>query len=459
MLSVLGQLQALWRSSVKILRHTAFESLFHASRMDPASHTHCLLLLHLPASALAGIDLLSFTTTPRFKGVKNLPPGLHFTFAASDSSLSVRYGAWFYVSPGAGPPQVFIKKWNPETEDLVAEPSQTELLRWRANLGAIWKDGLTPYRQTVVQDDTAEDDDVMEESSDWNKLTSRVSQSLLSRICGLQPDHWSLSSASSAAQDLDDIPGLEESNSVLHPEKELRFFPINLKQTWRSGATGRERTEAAQDRSWALGDLIEQHGISEDTRSREFEILGELQFCFLMVLTLNNNSCLEQWKRLLTLLLTCRAAIKERFNLFLELLKTLRLQLSHCGDMDASMFDLNDGGGGFLKPCLKKFRQGLDEFDGKRKADLVDEFDELEDFLQKEFGWQLDDSYVKRGMLELEDGEQVEMDMNGADEDDETGDFAPTVVELTPAQLKALNDCHSDDSEEDADLEDMDTRF
>lgn len=431
--------------------------------MDPASQTHCVLLLDLPANALGGIDLLSFTITPRFKGVKNLPPGLHFAFAASDTSLSVRQGAWFYVSPGAGPPQVFIKKWNPETEDLVAETSQTELLKWKANLGAIWKDSLTPYRQTVHAGDTTEDDSV-EESSDWGELSSRISQSLLTRICGLYPDHWVLTSASSAAQDLETIPGLEGSNSVLRPEKELRFFPVDLKQTWREGATGRERTEAAQDRSWALGDLIEKHGISKDSRSRDFEILGELQFCFLMVLTLNNNSCLEQWKRLLGLLLTCQSAVKERFHLFLELLRTLRLQLAHCGDMDASMFDLNEQGGGFLRPLLRRFRKGLDEFDGKRKADIVDEFDDLQEFLQREFGWQLDDSYVKRGMLELEDGEQVEMDMNGVDEDDETGDFAPTVVELTPAQLKQLNGGNaghslSDESEEEADLDEMDTRY
>lgn len=428
--------------------------------MDPASQTHCVLLLNLPANALGGIDLLSFTITPRFKGVKNLPPGLHFAFAASDASLSVRHGAWFYVTPGGGPPQVFIKKWNLQTEDLVAETSQTELLKWKANLGAIWKESLTPYRQTVQAGDTAEDD-AAEESSDWGELTSRISQTLLTRICGLNPDHWALTSASSAAQDLESIPGLEASNSALHPEKELRFFPVDLKQTWREGATGRERTEAAQDRSWALGDLIEKHGISRDPRSRDLEILGELQFCFLMVLTLNNNSCLEQWKRLLSLLLTCRTAVTDRFHLFLELMRTLRLQLSHCGDMDASMFDLNEHGGGFLRPLLRKFRKGLDDVDGKRKSDIMDEFDDLQEFLQKEFRWQLDDSYVKRGMLELEDGEQVEMDMNGADEDDETGDFAPTIVELTPAQLKKLDGSNAlvDESEEEADLDEMDTRY
>ncbi|KAF2262660.1 hypothetical protein CC78DRAFT_519908 [Lojkania enalia] len=435
--------------------------------MDPASHTHCVLLLDLPPSALGGIDLLSFSTTPRFRGIKNLPPGLHFVFAASDASLSVRHGAWFYVTPGAGPPQVFIKKWDAATEELVGETSQTAVMRWRANLGSIWKDGLTPYRQIVQSTDDDKEYDVVEESTDWSRLTSGIGPTMLSRITGLNPDHWSLTSASSAAQDLEHIPGLESSNSVIHPEKELHFLPINLKQTWREGATGRERTEAAQDRSWFLGDLIDKHCKGRDVRARESEILGELQFAFLMVLTLNNNSCLEQWKRLLRLLFTCRQAVQQRPHLFTELLRTLKLQLSHCADMEAGMFDLNEQGGGFLKPLLRKFRKGLDDLDGKWKMDIVDEFDDLQDYLREQYGWELDDSFVKHGMLQLEDGEQVEMDVNSADEDDETGEYAPTIVELTPSQMRELgrnginhtSDNEMAEDEEDVGLEDMDTRY
>lgn len=430
--------------------------------MDPGLQNSCVLLLGLPPWALAGIDLLSFTTSERFRGVKAIPPGLHFIFASSDAAVSVRHGAWFYVSPGSGSPQVFIKKWDPTTEDLVAETSQAEVLRWKANLGSIWKDGLTPYRQTVKSGDTGEESDAVEESTDWAELTSRISPSLLSRITGLNPDHWSLSSASSAAQDFELIPGLESSNSVLHPEKELKFLPIDLKRTWREGATGRERTEAAKDRSWALGELIENH-----CKSSEDGFLGELQFCFLMVLTLNNNSCLEQWRRLLTLLFTCRQAVKERTPLFIEALQLLRLQLNHCADMEVEMFDLNEQGGGFLNPLLRKFRKMLDEFEGDWKKRVVIEFDQLAEFLKKEFGWELDDSFVKRGMLELEDGERVEMDVNGADEDDETGEFAPTVVDLTSEQMKELyrakpNNQHvadDRDDEEDEAIEDMDTRY
>lgn len=162
---------------------------------------------------------------------------------------------------------------------------------------------------------------------------------------------------------------------------------------------------------------------------------------------------------------TCRQAIKERSHLFLELLRTLRIQLSHCVDMDG-FFDMNEVDGGFLRPLFKKFRRNLDDFDGKWKSDMVDELDELEDYLQKQFGWERGDSFVKRGMLDLEDGERVEMDVNDADEDDESGDYAPTIVELTPAQLNELNGGDvgykkgvAEDSEEEADLDDMDERY
>ncbi|KAF1842557.1 AAR2 domain-containing protein [Cucurbitaria berberidis CBS 394.84] len=431
--------------------------------MDPSTINNCVLVLNLPPNALAGIDLLSFTTSPRFHGVKNIPPGLHFVFAASNSALSVRQGAWFYVTPGTGSPQVFVKKWDEKTEDLIAETAQTEVLRWKANLGSVWKDGLTPYRQTVQEGDSGAEEGWSEESADWGKLTSHISPTILSRICGLNPDHWSITSASSATQDLEQIPGLESSNSMLHPEKELKFLPIDLKRTWREGATGRERTEAAQDRSWFLGDLIDHHCQGEK-QGREFQVLGELQFAFLMVLTLNNDSCLEQWKRLLQLLLTCRQAVKDRSQMFLELLKTLRAQLSHCADIEGDLFDMSEVGGGFLRPLFSRFRKSLDEFDGKWKGALVYELEDLQEYLQKEFGWELDDSYVKRGMLELEDGERVEMEVNGADEDDELGDYAPVVVDLTPEQLKLLNGSdigHSKDtsSEEEAGMDEMDTRY
>jgi A1 cistron-splicing factor AAR2 len=233
--------------------------------------TAAVLLLDLPSSALAGIDLLSFTTTPRFRGVKDLPSGWHFVFTGSSTAFSVRHGLWFRVQDRH---QLTITRWHPRDETLSTVTDEAEKLRWRANIGEVWERGLTPYRQSSTTKD-----EVQDLSGDWLQLTSYVSEALLCRITQGESESLHLTSASSAAQDLDDIPGLASSESKTHPEKELHFLPVDLKRTWRPDATGRERTDAAQDRSWALSSLMSAAGNHHGD-----EIIGELQFCFLMVL-------------------------------------------------------------------------------------------------------------------------------------------------------------------------------
>jgi A1 cistron-splicing factor AAR2 len=433
--------------------------------------TPCVLLLNISPSALGGIDLLSFTTTPRFKGIKNLPPGVHFIFTSSTSSLSVRHGAWFHVksSKPDKPAPLFIKKWNPSTEALEAETSPAELLRWRANLGSIWREGLSPYRQSTAQDS----EEVTEEKNDWDLLTSEISESLLSGITGPTIDHWTLTSASSARIDEEKIPGLSQTASEILEEKELTFFPIDLKRTWRPGATGRERTEAALDHTWALNDLIENYCRDDNA----MEILGEMQLCFLMVLSLNNYSCLEQWKRILNLLLTCKTAVIQHPELYIKLLSTLRLQLQHCQDVEGGLFDLSDEGGSLLKSLLHKFKLGLAELPKDSTTSVTDELFELENYLRGEHGWRLDSDFVRKGAFELEDGEKIELEVSGYDEEDESGEYAPVVVELSPEEVAAFAGAtpfrkitihdkerkeveESDESEEEeAELEDMDMRY
>jgi A1 cistron-splicing factor AAR2 len=441
----------------------------------------CVLLLDLPPSALGGIDLLSFTTAPRFRGIKNLPLGWHFVFTSSTSDLSVRHGSWFFVEGAkSGYPEVFVKKWDPKNEELVEETDATERLRWRGNLGSIWREGLSPYRQSAFQDSS---DSVQEEKYDWILLTEHISQSLLSRIVGNKPNHWSLTSASSAPQDLEHIPGLSSNDTEIQPEKELDFLPIELKRTWRPGATGRERTDAALDHTWALNDLIEQHCGND-----EMEVLGEMQFCFLMVLSLNNYSCLEQWKRILSLLFTCREAVMARSELFVKAILTLRLQLQRSQDAEGGLFDLKDEGASLLKSLLHKFKLGLKDLSGMGKSDIMDEMDELERYLSVDHGWRLDSDFLRKGMIELEDGERVELEVTGYEEEDESGEYAPTVVDLTPEQIASLTGGHVskvinsredektqklalrakgtrehkgnvEDEEDDQDIEDMDSRY
>lgn len=459
--------------------------------MEPSSSTAAALLLNLPLQALGGIDLLSFTTTPKFQGIKDIPLGFHFLFTGSTSSLSVRHGSWINVkSTGHGqtnrPPDLFIKKWDAASESLLPETSTAQTLHWRANLGSIWRENLTPYRQSATDPSSSSTSAPKAEfeSNDWRQLTDCISDAMLIRILGPDPNHWTLTSASSAKVDIDDIPGISAAEGRSLDERELLFLPIDLKQTWRDGATGRERTEAAKDRSWYLVDLVSKH--CESGGGGWEEVLGEVEFCFLMVLTLNNYSCLEQWRRLLSLLFTCRDAVTRDPEFFVRFIATLRLQLQHCDDADGGgLFDLSDEGATFLKPLVVRFKKTLEELPGSGKQDVMDELEDLQDYLQDTHGWRFQQGlFTRSGLVTLEDGEEVDMDDLTHDEDDEWGEYAPQVVDLTPEQRLALgleegdvlpsgrgkslketirdeeaDASEEEEDEEEMDLEEMDARY
>lgn len=454
--------------------------------MPPSlSPSPTVLIPHLPPKTLVGIDLVTFTSTPQFHGIRDLSNGWHFLYTGTTESLSLRCGGWFYVGDinsidkdattishgmvisrpsetlGAG---VFVWKWDPDTETLVpmkggSDAETQEAMRYKANLGAIWQSGgLFRFRSRVSvpppgggrvgANDEYDEADEMEGRMDWERLTDRFSPRLLSRIIG-QPEidadgrpRWMVTSASTAGRDTEHIPGLsapgQESTSVAagEQEREFSFLPIDFKMTWREGAIGRERTEAAQDRSWALGDLVDRYSDDKETglhreRSGEAHILGELQFTFIMTLTLMNYSCLQQWKRLLGLLFTCRGAIMDRELFLRDFIRLLLLQLKRCDDLEGGLFEIDgDEGGEFLRKLLVKFKMSVEEVVGGAESAAKTEFAVLEDWVTNEFGWDLQpETFVRRGKLQLEDGEEVEMEMSD-NADEETGEYAPVVVDL-----------------------------
>ncbi|KAL8894593.1 MAG: hypothetical protein Q9207_008463 [Kuettlingeria erythrocarpa] len=158
-----------------------------------------------------------------------------------------------------------------------------------------------------------------------------------------------------------------------------------------------------------------------------------MEVCFLMVLTLANFSCLEEWKRVLAVVLTCEWAVWERPRFFAAFLRVLKRQLERGDDVEGGLFDMSDEGGGFLKGLLKRFKRTLEGKTGdavEGVEDVEEEFEEVEKWVKEQYGWELGDEFVRRGMLELEDGEMVEMETREMEGEDESGDYAPIIVEL-----------------------------
>lgn len=301
---------------------------------------------------------------------------------------------------------------------------------------------------------------------EWSRLTSHVTPVLISRLFGNLED-WTITTCSCSAQDRDDIPGLTASEAREGQERELNMLGIDLKRTWREGAVGRERTEGALDRSWALENLVSRLDDSATTTTSEGRheeesedvttekewgslVLGEMEISFLMTLTLSNYSCLEEWKRILSLVLTCSRLLRSRPIFFTTFLRLLLCQL-HTADnnIEGGLFSLSgEGEGEYLKGLIKTFRRTVsslvedmvDEAPKKRSVDKkdadegegegMDEIEaamkDLESWVRDRYGWEFGGWFVRRGGLALEDGEVVEMevDVDELDELDDAGFFA-----------------------------------
>ncbi|MCJ1320597.1 hypothetical protein MMC15_005937 [Xylographa vitiligo] len=421
---------------------------------------------------------------------------------------------------------ILVFLWSNAKEELTPMVDEKVLSMWSDRLelndvsGERIRRGLFQYRQTgpkqldshVTRDVVDNSEESLQESTDLRLLTAHLSHELLERVTNsssppsLQGDtafssvslpvlsaakppsssptaYYNLTTSSTSPGDRDDIPGLspEDTHNGLfgHEEKDLEFLAINLKKTWRDGAVGRERTEGARDRSWALQNII--NG-SQSTKSahrlhrcqdpslaviqeRGYQgdlidllsskkhiwgeaVLGEMEFCFLAVLTLSNYSCLEQWKRIITLVLTSYDIISSQSSFFIAFLALLLCQLQHCNDVEGGVFEIGPesgiGEGKLLKRLLVGFKKELQEMEGlaaleRRKTNghmsggievVKEKMQEIEMWLQDKWQWDLSDSWVRRGMLELEDGERVEVEMAEMEGEDERGEYAPVVVEI-----------------------------
>ena len=288
-------------------------------------------------------------------------------------------------------------------------------------VGEVGEAGLSPYRQP-----DGEGKEEMDEGGLWRGLVEHVTPGRLAQL--LQGSEWEISSSSSMVQDRDEIPGVSAEDVGLE-ERELRGLGIDLKRTWREGAVGRERTEGARDWSWALEEVVERAGVQESGWGEV--VLGQMEICFLMVVTVGNYSCLEEWKRCVGLVLGCRRAVRERQGFFEDFLGVLGKQVERFEDVEGELFDMSDGGSGLLKGWLRGFQRILGQaFQGDEGVGVKARMEDLISILKRMYGWDLGDDFVRKGMVQLEDGEMVELEVGDMHGEDEDGDYAPVVVDI-----------------------------
>ncbi|XP_036961389.1 protein AAR2 homolog isoform X1 [Acanthopagrus latus] len=344
-----------------------------------------LVLLGVPQGTELGIDCKSWQVGPRFKGVKMIPPGIHFLHycSANPPSCGGEIGPKTGLFLTLKPREILLANWDPKTEDLDFSASQNEeeVSRIRASLRDL-DPFLGPYPYEVMRK--------------WVSLTDRLSQEVASslqplsgRVCAFSDvvpvvdfrhtkDREEQPRNDTACQSMKE--GLDRLPRMKHREgTELRFSTIPEKN-YPPGATPAEITQCSMDLSYALETVLE-----KNHRLQPLNLLGELQFAFVCFLIGNVYEGFEHWKRLLVLLCRAEEAMRERKELYLGLIAVLYHQL---GEIPPDFFVDIVSQDNFLTSTLQDFFQfasgpGVDGTLRKRA-------EKFKAHLTKKFRWDFD---------------------------------------------------------------------
>ncbi|CAF0953764.1 unnamed protein product [Brachionus calyciflorus] len=288
-----------------------------------------LLFFDVPLNSEFGIDYNCWKTAENFRGVKMIPPGVHFIyFSVADKygNIGIRNGFFHNFNLQ----QIVAKKWNAQNESIedyiLSEDQSKNFIERKREYDKFL--GAYPY----------------EEYKRWVSLTNFINKDLIDH---LEPENKIITSGSSLIgkkfsitrkrgeikqkEEIFKIPSdLKEAEKRL-PEMEhekftnIRFTKIP-EEIFQSGTNPLEITAHFIDMSQKL-ELFLNSQNNELKCSEPMNILGELQFAFICFLIGHVYDALEQWKLLINLVCNSESFIRKYPNLFIQFIQVLYFQL------------------------------------------------------------------------------------------------------------------------------------
>ncbi|KAH3868735.1 protein AAR2 homolog isoform X2 [Dreissena polymorpha] len=340
------------------------------------------VLLNMPEGSEFGIDYNSWTTGPKFRGVKMIPPGIHYIYYSSSgkpglsNNCSVRSGFFWNFRQR----EMVVRKWDPQLEDISLDAATLEdKERLECNLQELDQYlGHYPY----------------ENYKKWISLTTHMSEDLLSR---LQPECGTITSVSqfespssnSESRRLEAEEVKKAADSSPKPEKigklpkltvvpgtAIRFTKIP-KQRYPEGASPQEVTIHSIDSTYILESLLK----SEYTNNSN-GILGEIQFAFICFLVGQVFEAFDQWKKLVHVLCSSEKALSSYTDLYMNFIAMLHFQVH---EIPEDFFVDIVSSSNFLTTTLQEFFSNLEAGNGDAK--LRDRGLKFRDHLTKKFKW------------------------------------------------------------------------
>ncbi|XP_017753595.1 PREDICTED: protein AAR2 homolog [Eufriesea mexicana] len=284
-----------------------------------------LIVLDIPYGSEFGIDLKSWNTADKFKGIKMIPPGFHYVhYSAVDEFGETTPKIGFFHTFKKS--EFIVKCWDAKEEDLNSKTVDKKTVeKLKSNLKDLNRFlGCYPYDIWLQ----------------WKELTNHITPTLAERcipICGFVRSALELEHCTDAARPRggQSVPkktrrcGIttEEKENELLPDMkpksgtELRLSKIPDKH-YPDGASPSEITKYSLDSSYALNTII-------NNLIFPIEIIGEVQLAFACFLVGQSFDAFEHWKKLVSLICGADCAISQHRTIYVEFMKVLEIQLMH----------------------------------------------------------------------------------------------------------------------------------
>lgn len=336
------------------------------------------VLLDFPEKSEFGIDYTSWHTGSLFKGVKMIPPGIHFIYYSVASTrdpgqFGFRNGFFYNFNQK----EILVKKWNKQNEciddSLLTEVDLSNISLNKKELDRYL--GAYPY----------------EEYKRWIALSNKLNMDMVTK---LSPQSGIISSASTLvgqeftsskkdSKKTSDIVG-ENLNEILKAPKSLkeaeqrlpqmyelentaiRFTPI--KKLYPEGTSGAKLTAYSIDMSFSFEYLLK-----NNYNSQVDNILCELQFAFICFLIGQLYDAFEQWKNLLNLICNSEEAILINTKFYLNFIQIVYFQLKEVPkDFFYDILSKNN----FLTICLHNLFDNVKSLNETNVSSDLKELDE-----------------------------------------------------------------------------------
>lgn len=107
------------------------------------------MLLDVPEGTEFGIDLKSWDVGEKFRGIKMIPPGVHYIYySASNNYEETSFRSGFFYNFRQG--EFIVKKWDRKMEEISSEEvSESEIVQFKENIVAL-DSFLGPYPYEIL---------------------------------------------------------------------------------------------------------------------------------------------------------------------------------------------------------------------------------------------------------------------------------------------------------------------